>query len=131
MIPRKASEHIEQSAKQQGLPGEDLSIMVNEYWKSLKEELVNPAHNCIQVIGMGKMKTSWKKLRKIMKEINEDETIGDIARRNKLLPWQKLEETKDAEWERKKLHKEIKEEYKRKKKEDGIEDDIETGMGKP
>jgi hypothetical protein len=70
MIPKKARDYISIVAEQEGIPEEHLRIMVDEYWKEIKEALVELKHIRVKVHELGYLQTRFSRLSEKAEELS-------------------------------------------------------------
>ncbi len=68
MKHKKAKDYIEVRVKEEGIPAEDITDMVNMYWKEIRDALEKLKYIRIVVPGLGTFKTRYNRVEKARKE---------------------------------------------------------------
>lgn len=129
MNPKKVKDYIGSQAQKEGIPEEDMEIIVLAYYKLLRDCLSSLKDTTVQVLGMGTMQVRQKYLSVMIQKIKEDESLENWDRNKQLEPLLRLSEQFKVDREKRMFDFQQRKEYKRGiawKKKYGIKDEEDT-----
>jgi hypothetical protein len=119
MLPKRANDLIEQYAKEQGVPVEDMRLILLGYYREIKHKASELEHWRIQLEGIGWMKIGYKKIKadhiklKVNKVATRQQSADDRKQQKRLAnilkmmtkEWYLQDTTTRKRWQIKKQNK--------------------------
>ena len=133
MVPKKPAELIKSYAEGKDIPVDDLTDMINGYYREVKRHCSEMDYPIQDIRGLGYIKASHRKvmmgIRKLETELKgvPEENKGswyDVKRRN-LTRLREMKDKIEKEWDKEDEKKQLKKLYKQQY---GLEGDTQTGM---
>ena len=109
MNPKPAKSYLKEYSDKIGIPIEDVEILVNAYWRALKNSIEDVRHFRIRLLGIGRFFLSYKKFQKLIvnrkKEAKQVRSDSNIAKEYQ--HYLKVEDDYIQEYKRMKEFKDI------------------------
>lgn len=142
MNPLKARDLVEEFARKHGIPHEDAEIIINAYWRELKDNLKGLEHVKIQVTGLGVFRMSERKIEanakkhKVFRKGYRKITPILIAKNEEKIrmldrAWEKIMEYRQLLWSKQAQKKEYKQSLKQQDELAGHKDQTGDSLEEP